>query len=175
VNADRAQALAETLHDGQTEPGGAPLIDHIRRVAATVPGEARVVAWLHEALEHTSISEEELLSKGLSHDELRALRLLTRDTHSRSNKRYLAHVERIARAGGAGADVARSVKRADLADRALHPSAPLDGWSPPYVLGLELLERAAKSRSRARPVHAHEARMQTTLPSQGPAAAQSRR
>jgi hypothetical protein len=105
------------------------LIDHIRRVAATVPGEARGVAWLHEALEHTSVPEEELLSQGLSHEELRAIRLLTRDTHSRSNKRYLAHVERIARAGGAGADIARCVKRADLADRTLNPPAPRDLWS----------------------------------------------
>jgi hypothetical protein len=146
------------------------LIDHIRRVAATVPGEARVVAWLHEALEHTSISEEELLSKGLSHDELRALRLLTRDTHSRSNKRYLAHVERSARAGGAGADVARSVKRADLADRALNPPAPVDGWSPPYELGLEVLERAATPRSRAQPLHASRTQVQTTIRSQRPTA-----
>ena len=165
VNADRARALAETLHHGQLDASGAPLIDHIRRVAAAVPGEARVVAWLHEALERTSISEEELLSTGLSHDELRAIRLLTRDTNSRSNTRYLAHVKRIARAGGAGAHVARCVKRADLADRALNRPTPSDGWSPPHELGLELLQRAA---TRAPSLHASETRMQTTMRSQQP-------
>jgi hypothetical protein len=149
VDADRAQALAETLHHGQRDAGGAPLIDHVRRVAAAVPGGARVVAWLHELLEYTSIPEEALLADGLSLDELRALRLLTRDKDSRSNTRYLGHVELIARARGSGAGVARSVKQADLADRALHPPIGADGWSPPYELGLEILRGAQPSDTRA--------------------------
>ena len=49
------------LHHGQRDRGGARLIDHVRRVAARVPRHARVAAWLHETLEHSSISEEELL------------------------------------------------------------------------------------------------------------------
>ena len=154
MNADRAQLLAEALHQGQLDAAGTPLIDHIRRVAAAVPRDARVVAWLHEAFEHTPISEEELLAKGLSRDELRALKLLTRDTNSQSNARYLAHLEMIARASGAGANIARSVKRADLADRALNPSIRSDGWSPPYALGLEILQRATSQRSRAQPSEA---------------------
>ena len=139
MDAERAQALAERLHHGQRQAGGAPLIDHVRRVAAAVPRDGRVVAWLHELLEHTSISEEALLAEGLSLDELRALRLLTRDKDSRSNASYRAHVELIARARGAGASVARSVKRADLADRALHPQVGADGWSPPYEAALGIL------------------------------------
>jgi hypothetical protein len=67
MDADRAQALAETLHHGQRDAGGAPLIDHIRRIAAAVPGEARAVAWLHEALEHAPISEEALLNPVATH------------------------------------------------------------------------------------------------------------
>jgi (p)ppGpp synthase/HD superfamily hydrolase len=131
VDADRARALAERLHHGQRDAGGAPLIDHVRRVAAAVPRDARVVAWLHEALEYTSISEEALLTEGLSLDELRALRLLTHDKDARSNTTYLAHVELIARAKGASAGVARTVKRADLADRALNlRSEPTDGHRP---------------------------------------------
>lgn len=62
-----------------------------------------MVAWLHEALEYGSASEEAMLAEGLSLGELRALRLLTRDKGSRPNTRYLAHVELIARASGAGA------------------------------------------------------------------------
>ena len=122
MNADRAQVLAESLHHGQRDRGGAPLIEHVGRVAATVPRHARVVAWLHEALEHASVSEEALLAKGLSIDELRALRLLTRDLDSRSDTIYLAHIDLLARARGPGADIARTVKRADLDDRMLHPS-----------------------------------------------------
>ena len=140
LDAVRAQALAETLHRGQRDAGGASLIDHVRRVAMAVPAEARVVAWLHELLEHTSISEEALLREGLTSAELRALRFLTRNSDSRSSTTYLAHIELLALARGPGAKIAQCVKRADLTDRARHPSVRPDGWSPPYALGLELLE-----------------------------------
>ena len=142
MGAERARALAEALHQGQRGPGGEPLIDHVRRVAAAVPRDARVVAWLHEVLEYTSISEHALLAEGLSREGLRALRLLTRDRHARSETIYLAHVEIIRRASGPGADIARSVKRADLADRALNPPSRADGWTPPYDLGLRILRDA---------------------------------
>ena len=58
----RARALAERLHAAQRDRDGTPLIDHVRRVAAAVPRDARAVAWLHEALEHTAISEQALLA-----------------------------------------------------------------------------------------------------------------
>ncbi len=149
LDADCAQALAEALHGGQRDAGGAPLIEHVRRVATTVPRQARVVAWLHELLEHTSISEAALLMEGLTTAELRALRLLTRDKDCRSSAIYLAHIELVARARGPGAGVAQSVKRADLMDRVRHPSIRPDGWSPPYGLGLEILELAAPRPLRA--------------------------
>jgi len=141
VTADQAQTLAQRLHDGQRDRDGAPMIDHVRRVAAAVPRRARAVAWLHEALEHTPISEQALLAEGLSHEQLRAIRLLTRVTNSPSDTIYLGHIERIARAHGPGADIARAVKRADLADRASLPLTRADGWSPPYALGLHILGR----------------------------------
>ena len=142
LTADLAQTLAQRLHDGQRDRNGALMIDHIRRVAAAVPRRARAVAWLHETLEHTSISEQALLVEGLSHEQLRAIRLLTRPIDSHSDTVYLAHIERIAQADGPGADIARSVKRADLADRASHPSPRADGWSPPYTRGLQILDPA---------------------------------
>ena len=91
-------------------------------------------------LEHTSISEQALLAEGLSDAQLSAVRRLTRMIDSPSDVTYLAHVERIARADGPGADIARTVKRADLADRASHPRQRIDGWLPPYSLALQILE-----------------------------------
>ncbi len=146
MDADRARALAERLHHGQRDAGGAPLLDHVRRVAATVPADARVVAWLHELLEYTSIAEEALLAEGLSTDELRAIRLVTHDNNARSNASYLAHVELIAQARGAGAHLARSVKCSDLADRIRKPAIRPDGWSPPYELGLDILQHTTPDR-----------------------------
>lgn len=152
MDPDRARALAERLYEGQLDEGGAPLIEHVRRVAAAVSRDARVVGWLHEAFEHTLISAESLLAEGVSTDELHALKLLTRDQDSRSNASYLAHVQEIAEARGTGARIARSVKRADLADRTVHRSIRTDGWSPPYELGLAILQRTASLRPSVPPL-----------------------
>ena len=114
-----------------------------------------MVAWLHEVLEHTSISEHALLAEGLPHEGLRALRLLTRRRDSPSDAIYLAHVEMIGRASGPGADIARTVKRADLADRALNPPSRAEGWSPPYQLGLQILRDAPPPDTHAPRSTAH--------------------
>lgn len=143
MDADRARTLAERLHRGQRDAAGRPLLEHVRRVVAGVPPDAHAVAWLHEVFEHSAISEQELLAEGLTTDELRAVRLLSRSIGSRSTTSYLAHVERIARAAGPGAEIARAVKRADLGDRVRHPSTRADGWAPPYALGLGILERTS--------------------------------
>ena len=139
IDAEHAQALAETLHRGQRDPGGALLLDHIRRVVMATSGTARIVAWLHEVFEYTTISEEALLAEGLTLDELRALRLLAHGEDARSDQVYLAHIDLIAHARGPGAGLAQSVKRADLADRVLHRAIRSDGWAPPYEAALEVI------------------------------------
>jgi hypothetical protein len=93
----RARAFAETLHAGEREPDGTPVLDHVRRVVQMVPAQARPVGWLHEVLESTGVTEQELLMQDLTADELRALRLLRRTSEARSDAVYLAHVEHIAR------------------------------------------------------------------------------
>jgi predicted DNA-binding protein (UPF0251 family) len=142
----RARAIAERLHRGQREADGEPLIRHVQRVASAVPEGMRAVAWLHEVFEWTPISEEMLLAEGLSLEELRALRLLTRSGLSRSHASYLGHIARIARANGTAGTIARRVKRADLDDRLRHSQTRADGWSPPYAEGLGLL-RPERARS----------------------------
>jgi len=139
MDTECARAIAERLHVGDREEDGTPVIRHVQRVAGTVPEEARAVAWLHEVLEWTAVTERELLAAGLTSDELRALRLLNRTTDSRSDRRYLAHLELIAHAAGGSGRLARIVKTADLRDRCLHPHVRRDGWSPPYARALELL------------------------------------
>ena len=134
-----ARALAEALHVGERAQDGTPILLHLRRVARMVPAKARAVAWLHEALESTAVTEEALLIQGLTTDELRALRLLRHTTAARSDGVYLAHLELIAVAAGRSGRLARMVKIADLADRRLHPGVPRDEWSPPYADGLDLL------------------------------------
>lgn len=142
LDADGARALAQALHQGQLDADGAPLLDHIRRVAASVSDDVRVVAWLHEALERTSVPEEVLLEEGLSIAELRAVRLLTWKRRSPSSSGYLAHVEWIATARGPGARTAREVKRADLEDRLRSRRQRAGEWLPPYKRALALLDGA---------------------------------
>jgi hypothetical protein len=149
MDTGRARALAEWLHRGDREEDGTPVIRHVQRVASTVTEEARAVAWLHEALERTAVTERELLVAGLTSDELRALRLLNRTTDSRSDHRYLAHLELIAHAAGDSGRLARIVKTADLKDRCLHPHVRRDGWSPPYARALQLLLEARDDPHRA--------------------------
>ena len=139
MRVERARRIATRAHRGSVEPTGQPEIAHVSRVAKAAPPAARPVAWLHDVLEHSSIREEELLADGLTDEELRALRLLTRSTESRSHAGYLAHIDLIARSSGPGGDLARAVKRADLEDRVQHPRLRADGWHPPYQLALELL------------------------------------
>ena len=147
METERARAIAERLHAGDREEDGTPVIRHMQR---EVPEEARAVAWLHEVLEWTDVTERDLLVAGLTSDELRALRLLNRTTDSRSDSRYLAHLELIARANGRSGHLARVVKTADLKDRCLHPHVRRDGWSPPYARALKLLLEARDEPHRAR-------------------------
>jgi hypothetical protein len=135
----RAQAIAERLHAGHREADGTPLLEHVRRVVAAVPEEALAVAWLHETLERTPVTERELLLAGLETDELRALRLLTRTAESRFGAHYLAHLELVAHAAGRSGRLAREVKLADLADRLEHPYARHGEWAPAYEAGMALL------------------------------------
>jgi hypothetical protein len=144
-----AREIAERLHLVDREEDGTPVIRHVHRVASTVTEEARAVAWLHEVLEWTYVTERELLVAGLTSDELRALRLLNRTTDSRSDRRYLAHLELIVRAAGSSGRLARIVKTADLQDRCLHPRVRRDGWSPPYARALHRLLDAHDDPHRA--------------------------
>ena len=144
----QARAIAERLHKGHRLEDGTLVLDHIARVARAASSEARAVAWLHEALEMTSVSERELIMEGLTDDELRALRLLSRISDSRSELAYFGHLERIARAGGTSGWLARQVKRADLKDRCRHPHVRRDGWSPPYERALAWMEQASRADGR---------------------------
>jgi len=143
VNVERAELVAARAHRGQLQPTGEPLIAHVRRLAAATPEFACPVAWLHEVLEWTSVSEQQLLAEGVSDDELWALRLLTRTVGRSSESGYLTHIGMIARAGGPAGVLARAVKVAELQDRLRHRSAAANGARPPNERALRLIVTAA--------------------------------
>ena len=106
------------------------------------------MAWLHEVMEWTAVTGPELHG-GLTSDELRALRLLSRQTDSRSDRVYLAHLDLIARATGRSGRLAREVKTADLGIDASTHTSVCGGWSPPYARALQLLLAAHDDSNRA--------------------------
>ena len=61
---EAAKALATGAHAGQTDKAGLPYITHPERVASrlTTP-EAQVVGWLHDTVEDTSITVQNIESR----------------------------------------------------------------------------------------------------------------
>lgn len=59
---ERARALAIQAHAGQVDKAGKPYIEHPQRIASRVAGDdlAARVAWLHDVVEDTDVTPEEI-------------------------------------------------------------------------------------------------------------------
>jgi hypothetical protein len=136
-----AHRIASRHHKGQRNRFGDCVIDHVERVAAAVPPEARATALLHDLLELCPTVRRRLRAKGLTRTELEALELLT---HA-PGEPYEAYVRRIADAPGPAGRLARTVKIADLEDHLAHSSIPPD--APPYAWARTRLLTATAHRS----------------------------
>jgi hypothetical protein len=127
-----ARNLAHSSYGGHRTATGMALDEHVERVAADVPPEARAVAYLHDVLEWTETGIDELLRAGLTRVERAALELLTREP----GESYELYVLRVAHAGGPEGRLARTVKLADLDDHLRFPrppGAPHYGWARRHV------------------------------------------
>jgi guanosine-3',5'-bis(diphosphate) 3'-pyrophosphohydrolase len=108
-----ARQLAVDAHGNQQDRDGSLHIDHVSRVAqgvGTSDAQQRV-AWLHDVVEDSDISIEDLASR-LPDAELEALRLLTHD----DTESYADYVGRIIDAKGDAGELARAIKEADMLD-----------------------------------------------------------
>ena len=75
---ERALQIAVQAHAGQKDKSGAAYIFHpIRVMMRCTSPEAKIVGLLHDVVEDTSVTFEELEAEGFSADVLAALRLLT--------------------------------------------------------------------------------------------------
>ncbi|WP_412069368.1 HD domain-containing protein [Rubrivirga sp. IMCC43871] len=103
---ERAIAIAAQAHAGQTDKGGAPYILHPLRVMLRLhDADAQIAGVLHDVVEDTDWTLDQLRAEGFSDAVVRAVDHLTR----RDDETYPAFV------GRAGADpVAARVKVADL-------------------------------------------------------------
>ena len=79
VNLERAIRIAVEAHAGQTDKEGQPYVLHVLRVMFAVSHpEARIAAVLHDVVEDTSISIEQLREEGFSDTVLEIVYCLTR-------------------------------------------------------------------------------------------------
>jgi (p)ppGpp synthase/HD superfamily hydrolase len=105
---ERAAAIAKQAHADQVDKGGAPYITHPDRVAAAVDGEeAKMVALLHDVIEDSEWTLDQLRDEGFSEPVVNAVEALTH----KDREDYFDAVRR-AKAN----PLARVVKLADLAD-----------------------------------------------------------
>jgi (p)ppGpp synthase/HD superfamily hydrolase len=105
---ERAIALAACKHEGQRDKEGQPYILHCLRAMMRVEGEeAQIAAVLHDVVEDTSTTTDDLRREGFSERIIAAVEVLTH----RHGDTYAEYVIRIA-----GNELARRVKLADLHD-----------------------------------------------------------
>jgi hypothetical protein len=109
---DTSRQIAYARHGERRNSADELIVEHLERVAASVPGEARTVAYLHDILEHTDASVADLEAAGVTPVELQAVQLLTRHP----DESFEAHTLRIAHAKGPEGRLARTVKLADIDD-----------------------------------------------------------
>ena len=144
MDATVARNIAHYSHLEARDRHGDAIVEHVTRVAAAVPPEAEALAWLHDVLEASATSAEELAEQGISPVELEALRLLTHQP----GESYELYVLRIAHAPGPAGRLARIVKIADLDDHIAQPWTP---GAPPYGWARRHIEAGAASAARREP------------------------
>ncbi|MBF0285644.1 MAG: bifunctional (p)ppGpp synthetase/guanosine-3',5'-bis(diphosphate) 3'-pyrophosphohydrolase [Magnetococcales bacterium] len=105
---EKAIQLAVSAHRGQKDKAGIPYVLHPLRVMMRMSDPiARIVAVLHDVVEDTPVTLDELRREGFSPEVLEALDCLTH----REGESYEEYIER-----AASHPLALAVKRADLED-----------------------------------------------------------
>ncbi|AXV10109.1 Guanosine-3',5'-bis(Diphosphate) 3'-pyrophosphohydrolase (plasmid) [Euzebya pacifica] len=110
---DRALDIATTAHNGQTDKAGRPYIGHVHRVLGHLPDDAtddhRVVAALHDVVEDTDVTLDQLRADGLTDTQAAAVDAMTRRADEPKDDYY----RRVA-----ANPIALVVKAADIDDNA---------------------------------------------------------
>lgn len=101
-----AYEIAQKAHDGQVDKAGMDYIKHPEVVASFVnTNEEKATAYLHDVLEDTEITANDLLNAGIPHNVVKAVQVLTKEKYTPYFE-YLSKVKENS--------LARTVKLADL-------------------------------------------------------------
>ena len=143
----KALLIAYSAHKDQVDKSGIPYIFHPYHVAEQVTGETAVcAALLHDVVEDTDVTFEELAAGGIPAEVIEILRLLTHDKQAP----YMAYIEKIKESGN---ETAITVKLADLAHnldttRFGFPDAKATSLSNRYSAAVECLQEQGIRTSR---------------------------
>jgi hypothetical protein len=133
MDAATARSLAHAALAQQRDAAGMPVLDRVERVASRVPDDARPVAFLHELLERTDVTVDDLVAAGAEPADLAALALLT----AHPGESFELQVLAVAFAHGPEGRIAREVAIADLDDHLAEPdplrSSPPYGWARHHI------------------------------------------
>ena len=89
---EKALRIAAQAHEGQKEKNGQPYIFHPLRVMGSVEGEdAKIVAVLHDVIEDTPVTDDDLRREGFSEAIVAAVLCVTH----REDESYADHVIRV--------------------------------------------------------------------------------
>lgn len=134
----KAINIAYKAHEGQFDQSGIPYIFHPYHVAEQMEDEVTTcIALLHDVLEDTSVTDEEL-SKEFPEEVMIPLRLLNHD----SSEPYVDYIKRIKTNPIAVkvklADIAHNMDISRVADTDVTQDQ-LDWWHKKYINALEIL------------------------------------
>lgn len=86
------QSIAYRAHQGQVDKAGKPYINHPKYVAEHCQTqEGKCTAWLHDVLEDSALTEDDLLKYGLDRKIVDAVVILTR----KENQSYFTYIKQI--------------------------------------------------------------------------------
>lgn len=107
---NKAIEIAELAHDGQVDKGGKPYIDHPLRVMnALETVEEKIVGVLHDAVEDSNLTLEDLRIAGFNNIIIEAIAAITK----RSGEKRQDYLQRVM-----NNPIALRVKIADMTDNA---------------------------------------------------------
>lgn len=126
-----AEQIARKAHKGQTRRDGrTPYIVHPADVAARVTTDVeKAVAWLHDVLEDTALTADDLLAQHVPQDVVDAVQALTRN----KDESYTDFIQRVK-----PNTLAARVKRADIASNLA--DAPTEHQREKYAAALAVLD-----------------------------------
>ncbi|MBJ7458268.1 MAG: hypothetical protein JHD02_03675 [Thermoleophilaceae bacterium] len=107
-----ALGLIAKHHANQVDKLDKPYVLHLLRVASNVTPAARPAALLHDIVEDTAVTRQDLLDQGFSQDTCDAISAVTKP----DGADYLGYVRSLLSVPGPAGEYAREIKRSDLTD-----------------------------------------------------------